>query len=121
MLRTILLATVVALTTAAVPSSHETVVAGDPTRHYDRVLARSTDVYHRTFTAGAVAAVWVKGDGDTDLDCYVYDSNGYFIDSDVDSTDSCLMRWVPLRTGSFRIEIRNLGAVYNDYVIETTE
>ena len=59
------------------------------------------------------------GDGDTDLDCYVYDANGNLIDSDTDATDYCVLRWRPAWLGTFRLEIRNLGPVYNAYVLRT--
>ena len=56
-------------------------------------------------------------DGDTDLDLYVYDENGILIASDTDSTETCVVRFWPKWTGAFRIEVRNLGTVYNRYEI----
>jgi hypothetical protein len=44
-----------------------------PTIHYDTVLAGNTDAYPIAFRGGEQAAVFVSGDGDTDLDLYVYD------------------------------------------------
>jgi hypothetical protein len=85
----------------------------------ERVLANTTDVYHITFYAGELAQVFVRGDGDTDLDLYVYDEDGNLITSDTDLTDVCLTQWVPAWTGTFRIELVNLGSVYNQYDIVT--
>jgi hypothetical protein len=77
-------------------------------RKYDvhRVAAHTTD-----------AAVVISGDGDTDLDLYVYDENGNLIGSDTDGSDDCVVRFNPRWTGVFRIEVRNLGSVYNQYQI----
>ena len=61
----------------------------------------------------------VVGDGDTDLDLYIYDQNGNQIASDTDYTDQCVCRWVPSWTGAFTIRIVNRGAVYNEFAIAT--
>lgn len=90
-----------------------------PTRHYDDVLAGHTDIYTMTFRGGEEAIVVVSGDGDTDLDLYVYDENGNFIGSDVDGTDDCVVSFTPRWTGKFKIKIKNLGRVYNHYLLAT--
>lgn len=87
--------------------------------HYSRVLARDTDIYRISFSGGRSAEVSVVGDGDTDLDLYVYDENGNLICSDTDYTDVTYCSWRPSWTGPFRIEIRNLGNVYNAYRLAT--
>ena len=66
-----------------------------------------------------LAEVCVSGDGDTDLDLYVYDSNGNLIGSDADYSDDCVVRWVPAWTGEFTIKVVNRGAVYNNFAIWT--
>jgi hypothetical protein len=92
---------------------------GGPASHYDEVLARTTDVYTMSFRGGEWAEIRVRGDGDTDLDCYVYDQNGNLIDSDTDYTDYCILGWVPRWTGSFTLRIQNLGWVWNGYILVT--
>ena len=86
---------------------------------YSSVRAYDTDVYRITFRGGRFAEVSVLGDGDTDLDLYVYDENGNQVCSDTDYTDQTYCSWRPRWTGSFRIEIKNLGRVYNEYRIIT--
>lgn len=59
--------------------------------------------------------ITVEGDGDTDLDCWVYDESNRLVDSDTDSTDYCVLSTPGM--GRHRLVIRNLGAIYNDYVV----
>jgi hypothetical protein len=61
--------------------------------------------------------VIVEGDGDTDLDCWLYDSAGRLVSSDTDFTDICVLPSPGL--GAHQLVIRNLGSVYNDYAIWT--
>lgn len=90
-----------------------------PGSHRDRVLAYDTDVYTEYFRGGEVAVVVVCGDGDTDLDLFIYDRYGNLVASDTDSTDYCVVRFYPRWTAPYRIVIRNLGSVYNEYTLET--
>lgn len=92
---------------------------GGPKRSYSHVYAKSSDTYTAKFWANELAEVLVSGDGDTDLDLYVYDENGNLIASDTDYTDDCYVRFFPAWTGLFRIKIVNRGGVYNNYVILT--
>jgi len=85
----------------------------------DRVLAHSSDTYTMRFRAGEVARVAVIGDGDTDLDLYVYDEFGNLIGSDTDYTDQCIVTWAPRWTGVFTIQVVNRGNVYNVYRLQT--
>ena len=59
--------------------------------------------------------VTVDGDGDTDLDLYVSDQYGNLLAVDDDRTDYCIGRFY-LASGRYvRIQIRNLGDVWNEY------
>lgn len=90
-----------------------------PSRHFDTVNGKSIDTYSINFIAGELAEILVSGDGDTDLDLFVYDSNGNLIAKDDDYSDDCYVRWVPKWTGRFIVKIVNRGPVYNNYVIAT--
>ena len=83
------------------------------------VKAGQTDRYQICFNANEPARLVVKGDGDTDLDLYVYDENGNLIDSDTDGTDTCVASWNPRWTGNFAIRVVNRGNVYNRYTLLT--
>ncbi|MCD8291937.1 MAG: hypothetical protein LUC91_10620 [Prevotella sp.] len=90
-----------------------------PSLHYDSVNGNSTDTYSISFVAGYLAEILVSGDGDTDLDLYVYDSGGHLIAKDDDYSDDCYVCWVPAWTGRFIVKIVNRGRVYNRYAIAT--
>lgn len=90
-----------------------------PKYDYGTVYANSYVYYDIRFRAHEVAEVAVSGDGDTDLDLYVYDENGNLITSDTDYTDDCYVRFTPRWTGLFRLKIVNRGGVYNNYVLVT--
>jgi len=90
-----------------------------PTVHRDSVRARTNDWYEVNFRGGEPARVVVIGDGDTDLDLYIYDQNGNQICTDTDYTDRLICSWNPAWTGPFRVKISNLGGVYNNYHLST--
>ena len=90
-----------------------------PQSTVDGVDPHGTDVYTMVFEAEQKAQVVVSGDGSTDLDCYVYDGNGNLLKSDTDSTDTCVLTWIPKWEGKFQVKIRNHGDIINIYRIST--
>ncbi|MBU0665682.1 MAG: hypothetical protein KJ990_14240 [Proteobacteria bacterium] len=92
---------------------------GGPKYTVERVKAYDTDYYVLPFEGSSVAMVAISGDGDTDLDLRVYDENGNLIASDLGSTDDASVTFTPAWTGNFRIEVKNLGGVYNQYTVIT--
>lgn len=92
---------------------------GGPEYAVELVNARGTDVYHVRFAGGALAEVGVSGDGDTDLDLYVYDSNNNLVVYDDDPYDDCYVCWVPRYTATYTIKVVNRGNISNRYVIVT--
>lgn len=92
---------------------------GGPCRRVQTLYANRYITYNCNFVANRTAEIAVSGDGDTDLDLYVYDSNGNVIASDVDYSDDCYVRWVPRWTGRFIIKIVNNGGVANRFVLLT--
>jgi hypothetical protein len=83
------------------------------------VDANSSVRYATTFLGGEMAEVVIMGDGDTDLDLFVYDENGNLVASDTDETDFGVCRWTPNWTGEFTVVVTNLGSVYNEFDIAT--
>lgn len=92
---------------------------GGPRSAVDRVLSNTTDVWEISFRGGERGSIRVEGDGDTDLDCYVYNSAGTLVAYDNDLTDYCILDWYQSSAGSIRLEIKNLGDVYNEYILST--
>ncbi len=92
---------------------------GGPKYCEGRVYGKDYVDYQLKFWANELAEVIVIGDGDNDLDLYVYDANGNLIASDTDYTDQCVCRWVPAWTGVFTLRIVNRGAIYSNYAIAT--
>lgn len=86
-------------------------------RHPDCVNALGVDVYKITCRGGEATTIYVSGDGDTDLDLYVYDANGNLIAYDDDGDDECVVRFVAYRTHTFTVRVRNRGRVYNCYTL----
>lgn len=92
---------------------------GGPKGQRDRVYGKDYNIYTVKFWSNELAEVCISGDGDTDLDLYVYDSRGNLIGSDTDYSDDCVVRWVPAWTGEFTIKVVNRGALYNNFAIWT--
>ena len=101
-------------------SSANAGAVGGPRIALDRVAdAYGIVSYDISFYGGETASVLIEGDGDTDLDFYVYDRYGNLITSDTDGTDLCVLRFTPFWTDAFRIVIVNRGPVYNRYSLAT--
>ena len=92
---------------------------GGPKYQVDIVNANATIRYRVQFRGLELGEVLVSGDGDTDLDLYIYDANGNLIVRDIGYTDTCYVSFVPYFTQYITIEIRNLGRVYNRFQIWT--
>lgn len=80
----------------------------------DRVWSGYTDTWTITFTAGS-NYIDLSGDGDTDLDLYVYDSNGRLICAGESYYDDEFCSWRQYRPETLYVKVKNLGGVYNVY------
>jgi len=92
---------------------------GGPQIHSDRLLSRSSHSYQFTFQGRKKASVAVVGDGETDLDMYIYDEAGKLVGLSDTGWDDELMYWKVNAATKYRVEVRNVGSVYNDYTIIT--
>lgn len=81
--------------------------------------ARKYSTYRATFRGRRAAVVAVVGDGDTDLDLYIYDKWGNQVVSDRRYGDQCRVQWTPSYTQEYRIVVVNLGYVYNRFNLGT--
>ena len=83
---------------------------------YRRAQVPANDSHSwRVWAPAGITSVIVDGDGDTDLDCWVYDRFGSLLGSDTDNTDLCIIGFRLASSGDLTIRIRNYGAVYNEY------
>lgn len=92
---------------------------GGPYCIEDRVYANSNEKYTCKFWANQIAEVAIVGDGDTDLDLYIYDEDYNLITKDESTSGNCYCSWIPAWTGKFTIKVVNRGGVYNDFVLIT--
>jgi hypothetical protein len=91
-----------------------------PIRRIRRLPPRTRHNWTITFKRRSLARVIVIGDGDTDLDLYVYDQNGNLIVNDSSGFGRNLsVRFTPRWTGRFTVRIINRGRVYNTYLMAT--
>src|SRR4051794_19498270 len=79
-----------------------------------RVLPFATDRWD-VWTSPGHSQIVVDGDGDTDLDCYVYDRAGRLLGADNDGTDYCVVSFRRPASGNVVLDVENLGRVYNAY------
>ena len=93
--------------------------ARGPRQLYGQVASSTRREHVVEFRGGEPAVVYVSGDGDSDLDLFVYDESGQLVASATGPRDECVVRWQPDRQGRFRIEVRNLGTASNWYWMAT--
>lgn len=82
-------------------------------RFVERVPAHGTRT-HSLYVGRDDNWLTVRGDGTTDLDCWVY-QDGTLVDSDTDDSDYCILETPGI--GTHRLVIKNYGNVYNDYTL----
>jgi len=80
------------------------------------VPAGKMEVWNLAYPGEDYALVSIAGDGDTDLDLYVFDSEK-LIDASQSATDVESIVWWVRVGGTFRIVVENLGRVANCYVL----
>jgi len=88
-----------------------------PHTHVDIVKRNDTDQYVMVYEGLAPGRITVRGDGSSDLDCYLYE-NGREVLKDDDATDTCFLSWFQVTAGKVTLKIRNRGAA-NMYRLET--
>lgn len=81
------------------------------------VNARTTDVFSIKFYANNPSQITIRGDRSTDLDLYVFDSQGRLVARDTDYDDQCIVYFTPRATDIYTVKVENLGSVWNQYVL----
>jgi hypothetical protein len=85
-----------------------------------RIAAGGIDSYKLRYEAGAgKGRVTLRGDGDTDLDLFVDGPDGKEMEKSVGLTDREEVNFLPKQTATYTIRVKNLGKVWNEYVLTT--
>jgi len=92
---------------------------GGPGANGTIVMSHSRDTYGIWFRGGETARIAVQGDGDTDLDLYVYNGSGQLVASDADDTDMCVVSFDVPQMARYHVHVVNHGSVYNRYRMVT--
>lgn len=90
---------------------------GGPVRHHDNIPAHSTHIYRILFKGGEPVMVSLSGDGDTDLEMYIYDEDDNMVYDDAVFCSANEPIFTPKWTSRYKIKIVNKGNVYNRYVL----
>jgi len=88
---------------------------GDPIYHTGGLYPEQSVTYYPLLSSNEQTRVIVRGDGDGDIDCYMYDENAHLVASDTDSTDSCLMDVYPRWSGVFVLLLTNHGSIGSNF------
>lgn len=62
----------------------------------------------------------VAGSGNTNIDCWVHDSQGHVVVSDTHPEDRCMLRWQP-SDGEYSLRLKNTGNEENVYRVTLRE
>ncbi len=81
--------------------------------------AYGTKTIVERYFGGETAVLQFIGDGDTDLDIFVYDHLGNLIVSGVGLTDREMVAFRPHYTSNFTIVIQNRGSIFNRFTLRT--
>lgn len=84
-----------------------------------RISARSTVFISERYRGGELAEIALIGDGDTDVDLFVFDANNNEICRSTRRGDREYCSWTPAWTRNFTIAAKNYGSVYNQTTLIT--
>lgn len=79
----------------------------------------ATDTYSLRLEGGVLTVIGISGDGSSDLDLFVEDEHGNRICEADGGSDDEICRFTPRTTGVFKVEVRNLGRIANQYLLVT--
>lgn len=91
-----------------------TVASATTTSLFGQIFGGARNV-HSIYVGRYDNFVVVRGNGNTDLDCWLYDADGDLVSSDTDETDVCVLSAPGV--GMHRVAIRNLGSQSNFYSV----
>jgi len=85
-----------------------------------RISKEGTDLLRFHYEAGkGPARITIRGDGDTNLDLFVFGPKKQEVARATGPTDREQVTWEPKATGYYTIKVQNLGEIWNQYVLTT--
>ncbi len=90
---------------------------GGPGSDRKVVAAGSFVYYHEMIRGGERTNITLSGDGDSDLDLFVFDAAGNLIVKDEGLSDQAAVWVFTPTTTTIRIEVRNVGRLANLYTL----
>ena len=93
--------------------------AGGPKISHAVVRPAASHSYAEAFRAGTAAAVYVEGDGDTDLTLRILARDGVTACERAGPGDVKVCTWTPDQSGEHTIQVINRGVVANSYALAT--
>jgi hypothetical protein len=85
-----------------------------------QVAADGTKEFDVKLKEGQWSAVWVSGAKATDVDVFVFGPDGVEVTNDEHVSKDAFVSFVPKETGTYRIEVRNLGPGENTCTLKHT-
>lgn len=70
---------------------------------------RSGNVYHQAIPEMRLVNLDVTGDGDGDIDCWVYAPTGRKVGEDTSISDGCNISFFSFESGMYNIQVMNTG------------
>jgi hypothetical protein len=80
-----------------------------------RAEANSSNTHRMRVRRGQNVRVVVAGEGDTNLDLFVYDPYGVEVSRDIRPDDNCVAYFRANAGGLYTMRVTNLGDVWNQY------
>ncbi len=81
----------------------------------EKVEGSANELYKIYFDANEKVNISVMGDGDTDLDLYIFDEDENLVAFDTDYTDKCTCNFTTETSGNYIIVVKNCGTFVNYY------
>jgi len=73
--------------------------------------------YDLVFRGGEKALITVTGDGNGDIDCELYDSQGKLLALDAAPGDRCRIEWTPKTTSTLTLLVSNSGTKCDRFLV----
>jgi hypothetical protein len=85
-----------------------------------KIKSGGNDTYKSLpFEGGKYAEIYIEGNGNSDLNLFVYDDQNRLVCSDTDASDIAYCGWRPVSSAPFSVTVKNKGGSSNQYSLIT--